>query len=96
MTTTLSVENQPDQSRYALLQDGEVIGVAEYEVRGDAIVFTHTEVEEAKREKGMASTLVRTALDDVRENSDRRVIASCPYVRSWLSAHPDYADLQSR
>ena len=96
MTTTLSVEHQPDQSRYALLQDGEVIGVAEYELRDDAIVFTHTEVDEAKREKGMASTLVQTALDDVRENSDRRVIASCPYVRSWLSEHPDYANLQSR
>jgi len=93
---TLSVENQPEESRYALLQDGELIGVAEYDLRDDAIVFTHTEVEEAKREKGMASTLVQTALDDVRQNSDRRVIASCPYVRSWLSDHPEYADLQTR
>ncbi|MEN0084513.1 MAG: GNAT family N-acetyltransferase [Leifsonia sp.] len=93
---SLSVENQPDQSRYALLQDGEVIGVAEYDLRDDAIVFTHTEVDEAKREKGMASTLVQTALDDVRDHSDRRVIASCPYVRSWLSEHPDYAGLQKR
>ncbi|RDV45728.1 GNAT family N-acetyltransferase [Leifsonia sp. ku-ls] len=93
---SLSVENQPDQSRYALLQDGEVIGVAEYDLRDDAIVFTHTEVDESKREKGMASNLVRTALDDVRDHSSRRVIASCPYVRSWLSEHPDYADLQKR
>ncbi|MDR6972527.1 GNAT family N-acetyltransferase [Leifsonia shinshuensis] len=93
---SLTVENQPDQSRYALLQDGEVIGVAEYELRDDAIVFTHTEVDEAKREKGMASTLVRTALDDVRDNSDRRVIATCPYVRRWLSENPDYAALQQR
>ena len=92
----LSVENQPDRSRYALLQDGEVIGVAEYRFDGDAIVFTHTEVDPDKRERGMASTLVRTALDDVRDGPDRRVIASCPYVRSWLSAHPDYADLQRR
>lgn len=93
---SLSVENQPEESRYALLQDGEVIGVAEYDLRDDAIVFTHTEVDEEKREKGMASTLVQSALDDVRENSDRRVIATCPYVRSWLSEHPDYADLQTR
>jgi predicted GNAT family acetyltransferase len=92
----LTVENQPDQSRYALLQDGEVIGVAEYDLRDDAIVFTHTEVDEEKREKGMASMLVQTALDDVRDHSERRVIASCPYVRSWLSEHPDYATLQSR
>ncbi|MFP3467395.1 GNAT family N-acetyltransferase [Leifsonia sp. SIMBA_070] len=93
---SLSVENQPDQSRYALVQNGEVIGVAEYDLRHDAIVFTHTEVDEAKREKGMASTLVQTALDDVRDHSDRRVIASCPYVRRWLSEHPEYAELQKR
>ena len=93
---SLSVENQPEESRYALLQDGEVIGVAEYDLRDDAIDFTHTQVDEEKREKGMASTLVQSALDDVRENSARRVIASCPYVRSWISDHPDYADLQTR
>jgi predicted GNAT family acetyltransferase len=93
---SLSVEHQPDETRYALLQNGELIGVAEYDLRDDVIVFTHTEVDESKREKGMASTLVRTALDDVRDHSDRRVVATCPYVRSWLSEHPDYADLQKR
>lgn len=90
------MENQPDQSRYALLQDGEVVGVAEYDLRHDAIVFTHTEVDPEKREKGMASTLVQTALDDVRDHSELRVVASCPYVRRWLSEHPDYVALQKR
>jgi predicted GNAT family acetyltransferase len=93
---SLTVENQPDQSRYALLNDGEVIGVAEYDLRDDAIVFTHTEVDPEKREKGMASQLVQTALDDVRDRTQLRVVASCPYVRSWLSEHPDYAGLQRR
>jgi predicted GNAT family acetyltransferase len=92
---SLTVENQPDQSRYALLKDGDVIGVAEYDLRDDAIVFTHTEVDPEKREKGMASQLVQAALDDVREGT-LRVVASCPYVRSWLSDHPDYAGLQRR
>ena len=93
---TLTVENQPDQSRYALLADGELIGVAEYDLRDDAIVFTHTEIDEEKRERGMASDLVQAALDDVRDNSSRRVVASCPYVRRWLQDHPDYQGLQRR
>ncbi|WP_348789814.1 GNAT family N-acetyltransferase [Leifsonia sp. NPDC080035] len=93
---TLTVENQPDQSRYALLGDGEVVGVAEYDLRDDAIVFTHTEIDEEKRERGMASQLVQAALDDVRDNTDRRVVASCPYVRRWLEDHPDYQALQRR
>jgi uncharacterized protein len=92
----LTVQHEPDASRYALFSDGERVGVAEYDLRDDAIVFTHTEVDPEKREKGMASALVQAALDDVRDGSDRRVIASCPYVRRWLSEHPDYADLQQR
>ena len=93
---TLTVVNEPDASRYALLQDGELIGVAEYDLRDDAIVFTHTEVDESHREKGMASRLVSEALDDVRANSDRRVIVTCPYIRSWLPEHPEYRDLLER
>nr|WP_223693482.1 GNAT family N-acetyltransferase [Leifsonia poae] len=93
---SLTVQNEPDASRYVLLRDGEQLGVAEYDLRDGVIVFTHTEVDEAKREKGMASTLVQSALDDVRQNSSRRVVASCPYVRHWLGEHPEYQDLQTR
>jgi predicted GNAT family acetyltransferase len=93
---TLTVVNEPDASRYALLEDGERIGVAEYDLRDDAIVFTHTEVDESKREKGMASRLVSDALDDVRANSDLRVIVTCPYIRRWLPEHPEYRDLLER
>ena len=93
---TLTVENRPDDSRYALLKDGELIGVADYELRDDAIVFTHTEIQEDKRERGMASQLVQSALDDVLAGSDRRVVAGCPYVRRWLGDHPDYLPLTRR
>ena len=93
---TLTVEKQPDHSRYALLKDGEVIGVTEYELRDDAIVFTHTEVDPEKRERGMASELVQTALDDVRDRTSLRVVATCPYVRRWLEDHPEYQALQRR
>jgi predicted GNAT family acetyltransferase len=36
--------------------------------------------------------LVRRALDDVRSR-ELRVVARCPYVKSWIERHPDYADL---
>ncbi|QIZ97329.1 MULTISPECIES: GNAT family N-acetyltransferase [unclassified Leifsonia] len=93
---SLTVVKQPESSRYVLVKDGEQIGVAEYDLRDDAIVFTHTVIDEEKREKGMASTLVQEALDDVRANTDLRVVATCPYVRHWLREHPEYQDLQSR
>jgi predicted GNAT family acetyltransferase len=92
----LVVSNQPENSRYILEKDGEQVGVAEYRQDADTITFTHTAIDEDKRERGMASELVQTALDDVRSNSDRRVIAVCPYVKHWLTEHSEYQDLQSR
>ena len=74
---SLSVENQSDRSHYALLQDGELIGVADTAARRCDRVHSHR-VDEAKREKGMASTLVRTALDDVRDHSGRRWSPAAP------------------
>jgi len=93
---TLTVVNEPENARYVLFQDGDAIGKAEYELTDDAIVFTHTEIDESRREKGMASQLVQEAMDDVRSGSDRRVVASCPYVRHWLREHPEYQDLVRR
>ncbi len=93
---TLTVRNDPQNARYVLLDDGEQIGMAEYELDDDTIDFIHTEVDRARREKGMASRLVHDALDDVRENSERRVVASCPYVTRWLTQHPEYRDLLDR
>ena len=94
MSTT--VVNQPEQSRYALLLDGELVGIAEYELRDDAIAFVHTQIDDDQRGKGFAGILIRSALDDVRDNTQLRVIAECPYVRRFLREHPDYAALLRR
>ncbi len=44
--------------------------------------------------QGVGSDLVRTALDQVREEG-LRVVAQCPFVKEWIRRHPDYADLTS-
>jgi uncharacterized protein len=90
------VKNEPENHRYVIEIDGERVGMAEYRLRGDIIDFTHTEVDTTRRERGLAKELVQTALDDVRNNSTLRVVATCPYVAHWLTEHPDYQDLLSR
>jgi predicted GNAT family acetyltransferase len=94
MTTT--VVNNPDQSRYEILIDGDLVGVAVYELGENSINFTHTQVETDNREQGLGGTLVKGALDDVRSESSARVIATCPFVVKWVSEHPDYQDLLKR
>lgn len=84
-------------SRYVLMRGDDELGFAAYETgeRGE-LVFTHTEIDPDKQEKGLGSHLVRGALDDVRANSSARVVAKCPFVFRYISEHDEYQDLTSR
>jgi predicted GNAT family acetyltransferase len=91
------VVHDPEGSRYVLKRGDEELGEAVYErgPRGE-FVFTHTEIDEEKQEKGLGSRLVRAALDDVRSSTDARVVAKCPFVFRFISEHDEYQDLTSR
>ncbi|GAA4893360.1 hypothetical protein GCM10025789_08150 [Tessaracoccus lubricantis] len=90
---TATVTNNPERKRYEIRLDGELAGFADYILSNDLITFTHTEIDPAFEGKGLGSTLVREALDDVRAAGDRKVLPLCPFVKSWLQRHHDYADL---
>jgi uncharacterized protein len=94
----MRVEHQPDENRYVLLgdTDDDVVGLADYTVRGDDIVITHTETDPARRGQGLGGQLVRGTLDDIRSGTSYRVVPQCPFVGSWIAQHPDYADLTTR
>jgi uncharacterized protein len=89
------IQNQ-DLERFELVIDGELAGFSAYTMTGDTITFTHTEILAHERERGLGGRLVRDALDQVREHTDYRVVAQCPFVSKWMSEHPDYQDLLSR
>ena len=84
-------------SRYVLMRGDEELGASYYETgeRGE-LVFTHTEIDEDKQEKGLGSKLVKGALDDVAANSTARVVAKCPFVFRYISEHDEYKPLVSR
>lgn len=94
---SVNVEHNEAKSRYEAHLDGELAGFAEYMLTDELIVFTHTEVDSAFEGKGVGSALARGALDDVvaqRANgSERMVMPQCPFIRSWISKHPDYQPL---
>ena len=80
------------RSRYVLSVGGQEAGHLQYEERGGAVALVHTEVDETRQEKGLGSTLVQGALDDLRDRQ-ARIVPECPFVRRWLERHPDYAEL---
>ena len=89
----VQVTDNPGESRFEAHVAGELAGFAAYRTADDTIVFTHTEVFDAFEGKGVGSALARSALDDVRERGGRRVLAICPFIKTWMLRHPAYADL---
>ncbi len=91
---TTHVRHAEDRSRYELLLDGEVVGIADYRPDGDILVFPHTEIAPEHRGRGLGELLVRAAMDDVRA-SGKVVVPQCWFVRDFLAANPDYAALRA-
>ncbi|HZE51486.1 MAG TPA: GNAT family N-acetyltransferase [Jatrophihabitantaceae bacterium] len=89
---TIEVRDNIDESRYEAALDGVPLGFAYYQLADDRVVFTHTEVLPEAEGKGVASTLIRWALDDVRRQG-KQIVPLCPFVAAFLKRHPDYADL---
>jgi predicted GNAT family acetyltransferase len=86
------VADNPAHHRYDVTVGDEVAGFTVYERRPGVIAFMHTEIGEEWGGKGLGSILVRGALDDVRAKG-MAVLPYCPFVRSWLERHSDYAEL---
>ena len=92
-STSVTVRENAERSRYEGVDDsGAVAGFVTYRRRGDRVVFQHTEVDDAYEGQGIGSTLAKAVLDAARE--DRlRVVPSCPFIKSYIDRHPEYADL---
>jgi predicted GNAT family acetyltransferase len=86
------VRHQAEEQRYVITVDGEPAGLTQYEQRHGAVAFLHTEIDDRFAGQGLASALIRAALDDVREQGGQ-VLPYCPFVRSWIAKHPEYVDL---
>jgi predicted GNAT family acetyltransferase len=90
----VTIADNPGEQRYEIFVDGEHVGQAEYQLDGERIVFTHTEVDAPEGHKGLGGRLVGFALDDVRRRG-LTVVPRCPFVRAYLQKHPELLDLVS-
>ncbi|ABF44983.1 GNAT family N-acetyltransferase [Deinococcus geothermalis] len=92
MTQDAQVINNEAKNRYEIRLNGQVVGRADYQLEGDTLIFTHTEVEEGHEGQGLGSELVGVALDDARTQG-LQVVPACPFVAAFIREHPEYADL---
>jgi predicted GNAT family acetyltransferase len=88
----VEVTDNPTKGRFEVRVGGALAGSAYYKHRGDRVVFTHTEVDDAYEGRGVGSALVRGALDIVRRHGESAV-PLCPFVGVFIGRHPEWADV---
>lgn len=82
-----TVREEPERSRYVLEVDDRVVGVADYERRDGARLFTHTYVPPEERGKGYATRLISGALEMAAATGER-IVPVCSFVVAHLREHP--------
>jgi predicted GNAT family acetyltransferase len=88
----VEVTDRPQRSRFEVYVDGELAGFAAYRPAADRLSFTHTEVAERFTGRGLATVMIRTALDEARKRG-ARVLPFCSFVREFIVRNPEYHDL---
>jgi predicted GNAT family acetyltransferase len=88
----LRVADNPEMERFEIYADGEIAGFIAYQLKDGTMAFLHTQTDNRFRGRGVASRLVQSSLDSARERH-LAVLPYCPFVRTWIVDHPEYADL---
>ena len=82
------VRDNPEELRYEILRDGELLGEILYRTRPGAVVLVHTEVAPSAEGQGVGGRLVAGALEDIRSRG-LRVVPVCPFVAAYIRRHPE-------
>ncbi len=89
--TEQSVRNNTEEGRFEVDVDGG-LAISNYDIHGDTIYFTHTEVPEAAEGRGIGNILARVALKHARANR-LRVVPRCKFIAAFIGRHPEFQDL---
>jgi predicted GNAT family acetyltransferase len=88
----VEVTNNPEEHRYDVRADGDLAGYTVYRERPGLIVFVHTEIGPRFEGQGLASQLIRAALEDAK-GRELQVLPFCPFVNGYIDRHREYVEL---
>lgn len=85
------IRDNKAESRFELIADGE-LAAAYYKREPGVITFTHTETPLRLQGQGIASRLIRGALEASRAEG-LKVVPRCSFVSAFMARHPEFNDL---
>ena len=87
----IAVRHNVAEHRFEAVVDG-FLSVADYNVDGNVVTFTHTFVPPQLRGRGVAEKLVRAALGWAQAEK-RRIVPACSYVETFVRRHAEFQAL---
>lgn len=84
-SSNANVTHDQAAHRFEAEADGGTAFVS-YELRGDDVVFTHTEVPVQSRGEGVGEDLARAALGWAHERG-LNVVPECPFIATYMRRH---------
>ena len=85
----IRVADNPGAARYEVFFDGNLAGIATYQLRPPVITFVHTEIDDAYEGHGLGSRLAHDALTDAYDRG-LTVVARCPFIKKYIEDHPEF------
>ena len=82
------VTRNHELSRFDIYVDGELAGFADYKLKNGTIIFPHTEIDPKFGGKGLGTTLVEFALNDIAQEN-LSVEPLCPFVSKYIGKNPE-------
>ncbi len=86
----LVVTDSPAAMRYEARIGTDLAGFVEYRLLGSRRILLHTEVLPAFAGRGIGTAMARHVLEAALA-SDERVTVKCPFLRTYIERHPQYA-----
>jgi predicted GNAT family acetyltransferase len=87
----VNVVDNPSENRFEAEVHG-ALATADYEIHGDSMLLTHTEVPAQFRGQGVGEALAFAAFDAARERG-MKVVPRCEFMVAFAAAHPEYQDI---
>ena len=91
----VTIRQNPDRKRFEVVVAGNVIGKAAYkDYDGGSSpqrIFYHTVINEEYGGQGLAGQLATVALDET-VSAEMGIVPVCPFIKKFLTKHPEYAD----
>lgn len=80
-----------DKKRFEAQVDGK-LALIDYIRTADKIYLTHTEVPPELEGKGIASAMVKKALQRI-EGDTIKLVPLCPFIAGYVKRHPEFRSL---